>query len=186
MLQQSTDDSDFFGGVDWEALFVPNEPLAELILRGSIVYLALFLFLRIVLKRESGTLGVTDLLVVVLIADAAQNGLAGGYESIPEGLILVAVILGWSLAVNWVGYHVPAIGRLVHPQPLELVRDGEMIRENMRRELITREELLTQLREQGVERVEQVKTARIEGNGMISVITMDGQADSRGVRKRAT
>lgn len=184
MLQQSTSDNGFLGGADWEALFVPNEPLAELVLRGSIVYLALFLFLRVVLKRESGSLGVTDLLVVVLIADAAQNGLAGSYQSIPDGLILVVVILAWALAISWAGYHVPAIGRLVHPPPLELIRNGEMIHGNMRKELITREELLTQLREQGVERVEQVKSARIEGNGLISVIRMDGQEENGGARKR--
>lgn len=60
-------------GVEWAKMLIPDTPLLEIFLRGSIVYLALFFLLRVVLKRESGTLGITDLLVVVLIADAAQN-----------------------------------------------------------------------------------------------------------------
>ncbi len=63
-------------GVDWAKTFLPNTPLLEIFLRGSLTYLALFFLLRIVLKRESGGMGVTDLLVIVLIADAAQNAMA--------------------------------------------------------------------------------------------------------------
>jgi len=54
---------------------LPEIPL-ELVLRGSLIYLALFALLRIVLKREAEAMGITDLLVVVLIADAAQSAMA--------------------------------------------------------------------------------------------------------------
>lgn len=184
LQQDSPGDNSLLSELDWENIFVPSTPILETVLRGSIMYIALFLLMRLVLKRESGGVGVTDLLVVVLIADAAQNGMSGSYESIPDGILLVAVILFWALAINWLGYHVPVIGRIVHPQPLELVRDGQMIRQNMRKELITREELLTQLREQGVDDVDKVKRACIEGNGQISVITTDGEEDSRGSPRR--
>jgi uncharacterized membrane protein YcaP (DUF421 family) len=62
--------------VDWGRAFLPQTPVLELVVRGSVIYLALFLLLCLLLKRQSGTLGLTDLLVVVLIADAAQNGMA--------------------------------------------------------------------------------------------------------------
>ena len=52
--------------------------------------------LRLVLRRESGTIGMTNLFVVVLIADAAQNAMANDYRSVPDGLVLVATILFWS------------------------------------------------------------------------------------------
>jgi uncharacterized membrane protein YcaP (DUF421 family) len=162
-----------FDAVDWHAVFVPKTPIAEIVVRGTIVYLVLFTLLRFILKRQSGTLGVTDLLVVVLIADAAQNAMAGEYRSVPDGIVLVVTIIFWSFALDWLGDRFPAVGRFVHPPPLELVRDGKMLRRNMRRELITTEELMGQLREQGIDELSQVKSARMEGDGHISVVTRD-------------
>jgi uncharacterized membrane protein YcaP (DUF421 family) len=155
-------------------MFVPSESILEMIARGSIMYLALFLLMRFVLRRETGAMSVTDVLVVVLIADAAQAGMGGEYTSIPEGLTLVMTILFWATAIDWLGYHVPAFATLVHPAPLELVRDGRILRKNLRQEMITVPELEAQLRQQGVEDVAQVKRACMEGDGQISVIKKDG------------
>ena len=157
--------------IDWVQIFKPDTAPLEIFLRGSVVYLALFSMLRVVLRREAGTLGISDLLVVVLIADAAQNAMAGNYTSLPDGLLLVATIIFWSFALEWLGYHVPWIGRFVHPPPLLLVRDGRLLRRNMRRELITEEELMSQIRQQGAHDLASVRTACMEGDGRISVIT---------------
>jgi uncharacterized membrane protein YcaP (DUF421 family) len=156
--------------VDWSKTFLPSTSPLEIIVRGTTVYLTLFFLLRIVLKRQSGTVGITDLLVIVLIADAAQNAMAGSYLSVCDGLLLVGTIVFWSYALDWLGYYFPRLGWLVHPPPLLLVRDGQMLRKNMRLELITKEELMSQLREQGVSDLSQVKAAYMEGDGHISVI----------------
>jgi uncharacterized membrane protein YcaP (DUF421 family) len=160
--------------IDWGQIFKPDTPPLEIFLRGTIVYLSLFILLRLVLRREAGTVGMSDLLVVVLIADAAQNAMAGNYNSVPDGLLLVATIVFWSYAVEWMGYHVPWIGRFVHPPALLLVRNGQLLRRNMRRELITEEELMTQLRLQGVEDLGSVRKACMEGDGQISVVKANG------------
>jgi uncharacterized membrane protein YcaP (DUF421 family) len=159
-----------FDAVDWRAVFVPKTPLLEIVVRGTVVYLALFAMLRFILKRQSGTVGVTDLLVVVLIADAAQNAMAGEYRSVPDGILLVAVIIGWSYVLDWLGYQFPLVGRIVHPPPLDLIRDGKLLRKNLRTEFITKEELMSQLREQGIGSITEVKSARMEGDGHISVV----------------
>jgi uncharacterized membrane protein YcaP (DUF421 family) len=168
--------------IDLAALFLPETPLLEIVIRGTVVYLALFLLLRVTLKRQSGAVGMTDLLVVILIADAAQNAMADDYTSITDGVILVATILAWAYAIDWLGYHVPLIERLVHPLPLPLVADGRLLRRNMRSELITYEELMSQLRAQGVDDVAAVHRAYLEGNGELTVIR-DGE-QSRGRRRR--
>ena len=162
--------------IDWHGLFVPQTSLLEIVLRGTLMYLALFLILRLVLKRESSGLGVTDLLVVVLIAEAAQNALVANYRSVPEGVLLVGTIIFWSWLLNWLGYHFPLLERLVHPPPLVLVEHGRLLRRNMRRELVTETELMSVLREQGVSDLAQVRVACMEGDGSISVVTQEGSA----------
>src|SRR3954471_14594499 len=132
-----------FESVNWHDVFIPDTPLVEIFVRGMIVYLAIFALLRFVLTRQSGNVGVTDLLVVVLIADAAQNAMASDYRSVPDGVLLVATIIFWSYALDWLGYRFPRVGRFVHPPPLELVRDGRLLRHNLRQELLTVEELMT-------------------------------------------
>ncbi|MGZ8236957.1 MAG: DUF421 domain-containing protein [Methylobacter sp.] len=156
--------------IDWKALFLPDIPLIEIVLRGSIMYLSLFILLRIILKRQSGTLGITDLLLITLLADASQNGMAGEYKSIPNGILLVATIIFWNFALDWLSYKSPIFQRLIEPPPLLLVKNGQLLRRNMRKELVTDEELMVQLREQGVSDISNVKEAYMESDGHISVV----------------
>src|SRR3954469_6157045 len=132
-------------GVDWGQLFTPDTPLLEIFVRGSVVYLTLFFLLRIVLRREAGGLGITDLLVIVLIADAVQNAMAGDYKSITDGLILGATIIFWSYALDWLAYHWSPFGRFMDPHPLPLVKDGQLLRANMRRELLREDDIMAEL-----------------------------------------
>lgn len=155
--------------VDWESVFSLEHP-AELILRGSLIYLGLFALLRSVRKREAGVVGITNLLVIVLIADAAQSAMAGSYTSIPDGLVLVGTIVFWSYALEWLGYRFPHLQHLVRPRPLPLVTNGHLLRHNLRREFLTEEELLSQLRLQGCEDLTSVRWAYMEGDGRISVV----------------
>jgi hypothetical protein len=67
--------------VDWNSVFVPAIGLAEIVVRGSLMYLGLFVILRFMARRQAGHFGPADLLVIVLIADAAQNGLGKEYSS---------------------------------------------------------------------------------------------------------
>ena len=168
--------------MDWETIFIPSKPVLEIVLRGSIMYLGLFIMLRVVLKREAGSVGITDLLVLVLIADAEQNALADDYRSIPEGLILVGTIIFWSYILNWLGYRYPMLQRFVHPPPLVLVKDGKLIHRNMRKEFITQDELEGQLRLQGFEDFSQVKMACMEGDGRISIV--GSEEVSRGAQEK--
>jgi uncharacterized membrane protein YcaP (DUF421 family) len=156
--------------IDWQSIFMPSAPLAEVFLRGTIVYLFLFFVLRL-LRREAGALGISDLLVVVLIADAAQNAMASDFKSITEGAILVCTIVFWDYFLDWLGYRFPSVQRLLRPAPLLLIKDGRMQKRNMRQEMVTEEELMGQLRKHGVESPEEVTKCYIEGDGQFSVIT---------------
>lgn len=164
-----------FESVDFAALFLPTVPVLETFLRGTIVYLSLFAILRLLLKRESSQVGVTDLLVVVLLADASQNAMAANYESITDGVLLVTVIVGWSYLLDWLSFRFQAMNRLIRPGKLLLARNGRMLRENMRKELITEEELMTELRRYGMESLDEAKEVYIESNGGITAIPVNRQ-----------
>jgi len=155
--------------VDWHTAFVPTVHLGELFMRGSIVYLFLFFAFRI-LRRQAGAIGVSDLLAVVLIADAAQSGRAADYRSVPEGLVLVSTILFWDWALDWLAFKLPRLRPIVQAGPLPLIVKGRLQRENMDRQLITEDELISQLRQHGVAGAQGIVLCNLEGDGHISVL----------------
>ena len=170
--------------MDWKSIFLPDVPLLEIVLRGSIMYITLFALLRVVLKRQTGSLRMTDLLLITLIADASQNAMAGTYTSIPSGIVLAGTILFWSYAFDWLGFRFAWFRNLTEPPPLPLIQDGKLLRRNLRRELITEDELMSQLREQGVEDWEQVRQAFMESDGHISVIPFEQKQQGGKKRKQ--
>src|SRR5262245_51723009 len=105
--------------------------------------------------------------------------MAGEYRSLTEGVILVGTIVAWSVGLDWLGYHSRFIAWVLHPSPVLLIRDGRIQGRNLRSEFITRDDLLMQLREQGVEAVDQVKQCWLESDGNVSVIKFDTQESSR-------
>jgi uncharacterized membrane protein YcaP (DUF421 family) len=158
---------------DLTQVFNPDMPLLEIFVRGTVIYLALFAMLRFLARRQSGGLAIADLLVLVLIADAAQNAMAGSYTSLTDGLLLVSTIVGWCLAIEWLGFRFEAFGRLIRPRAKLLIKNGRPNPTEMRRELLTWDELLSQLRLHGVLEPEEVRCAYLEPTGMISVIRRD-------------
>ena len=161
--------------IDWPNLFGFSVNPAEMVIRGTVIYWFIFLLFRFVLRRDIGAIGIADVMLVVLIADAASNGMSGGYDSITDGCVLVATIAGWNYLLDWMSFHFPTIRRLVEPPPLALIRDGKLQRKAMRQELISSSELETKLREHGIEKLDDIKVAYLEDDGEISVLRRDGQ-----------
>jgi uncharacterized membrane protein YcaP (DUF421 family) len=157
-------------GFDIVKAFTPDVSLFEMVVRGVIMYLAMFILLRVVLRGRTGTMTTSDLLVLVIISDAAQNAMSSSYNSITDGIVLVATIVGMSWLFDWLAFHVSFMRRVVHPERKPLVVNGRVIRKSLAQELMTEDELMTQLRLQGAEQIQQVKSAYLEGNGEISVI----------------
>jgi uncharacterized membrane protein YcaP (DUF421 family) len=134
-----------------DALHVSNflsfsmSPL-EILIRGTIMYWFLFLLLRFLLRRDTGSAGISGILFVVLLGDAAQNAMIGTGNTVADGAMLIATLAAWNYLLDWL------IGR------------------NMRREHITLDEVESQLRKKGLERLDQVKRMYLENDGGFSVI----------------
>ena len=173
-------------GFDIGAAIVPDVSLLETVVRGVVVYLSIFVLLRVILRGRTSAVTVSDLLVLVLIADAAQNAMASDYLSITNGIVLVATIVLTSLTMDWLAFRFESMRRFVHPEHKPLVIDGRVLRKTLNDELITEGELLTQLRLNGVEEVTEVKAAYLEGIGEISVIKRsDGSGQATGSKAPA-
>lgn len=142
----------------------------EIVLRGALVYLGVIALLRLAGRRECGGVGTTDALVIVFLADSVQNGLAGPQKTVLDALLLAATIIGCDQLLAWLAYRSPRLARLLRSPALLLVRDGRILRRNLRHELLTVEELMGLLREQGVSDVAEVRSCYLEGDGHVSVI----------------
>ena len=164
-------------GFDIGAALVPDVSLFETVVRGIVTYFSIFVLLRVILRGRTSAVSMSDILVLVLISDAAQNAMAAEYNSITNGVVLVATIVLCSFATDWLAFRVEGVRRFVHPDRKALVTNGRVLRKAIMEELMTEEELMTQLRLNGVETVEEVKSAYLEGNGEVSVITFDRTND---------
>ena len=163
--------------MDASSLFVLNVSPWELIIRGSVMYWFLFLVFRFLLRRDVGSMGVADVLLVVLVADASQNAMTADYTTVSEGLVLVSTLVGWNYLLDWLSFHVRAIERFTEPPPLQLIRRGRILRKHLRAELVTVAELWSHLREAGIESLADVKSACLESDGKLSVIRFDPKRD---------
>jgi uncharacterized membrane protein YcaP (DUF421 family) len=142
----------------------------ELIVRGSAMYLFLFLLFRVVIKRRMGAVGMADILILVIVADAAQNGMSGDYQSITEGFILVATLIAWNVLIDWLVFAVPALQRILEPPPLLIIDNGRVLHRNLRIEFMSQADLDTKLREHGVADAREVARAYMEPDGQVTVI----------------
>src|SRR3954453_11157318 len=128
---------DYFISIDWGELFRPKMTLPEVLLRGTLVYVSLCVLLRVILKRQAEKIGVTDLLVVTIVAGVCRNPLVRDAYSITDGILIVLTVLAWSFTLDWLSFYVPFIHTLFHPKPVPLILDGIVIQKNLTRELIT-------------------------------------------------
>jgi len=158
--------------IQWDKLFVFTVSPFELFLRGTVVYLLIFVLMRL-LRREPGTVGIADLLMVVLIADASQNAMSSEYHSILDGFVLIFTIVCWNYALDWLTTKSRRVERFTYPDPLPLVVNGRTLPVSMRKQFITPVQLASMLREHGIEEISKVRVAYLEGNGRLSVIPFE-------------
>ncbi|HVK11160.1 MAG TPA: YetF domain-containing protein [Gemmataceae bacterium] len=159
-----------FEAPDWAAIFVPDVSLFESVVRGTVVYFAVLVLMRVLPKRAIGSVGLSDILVLVLISECVSQALNANSPSVVNGVVTVVTLLVWDFALDWAGYRSVWVRKALEHQPVPLVRDGRTIDDKLRAERITKDELLSQLRLNGVEAVGQVKTATLEPDGTVSVV----------------
>ncbi len=156
--------------IDWQQMFALSVSPFELIIRGSLIYGFLFFIFRTILRRDVGAIGIADVVVLVLIADAASNAMAAEYKSITDGMILVSTIVAWNLLLDWLSFRFPRLRKWIQSSEICLIRAGRVLHRNLRREFMTEDDLRAKLREYGVTDFNEVRAAFMESDGVVSVI----------------
>jgi len=158
------------------ALFVPDIPVAEKIFRTVVVYVFLLIAFRLTGKRQVGQLTPFDLVLLLLISNVVQNAIIGNDNSLGGGLIGAVAILVLNWLIAEITYRSKRVRRLLEAQPTILVHNGRILHDNLARERVTMDDLLSALRRNGVADVSHVRVAMLEENGGISVIPHAGAA----------
>lgn len=155
--------------IRWSDAFKLETPLFELILRGSILYLTILLFFRVIPRRTGGDLATMDLVFLIIIGNAAGRAL-GDFDSLTDALVVIATLIACNYVLNILSYYFHPIERLISAPSLQIIKKGRVLRRNIRREYITEEELMTHLRRNGIDDVRKVKAAFIDGEGRLDII----------------
>lgn len=152
---------------------------AELFVRGTLMYIGLILVLRFALRRDVGSMSMPDVLFIVLVADAAQNAMAGEYKSVADGAALVGTLVFWNIVLDWASFHSATFRRFIEPPALPLIINGHWVRENLKKQWITVEEVQSKLREAGIDDIGVVQRAVLESSGELGIIRRDAKPPDR-------
>jgi uncharacterized membrane protein YcaP (DUF421 family) len=160
------------------SLFVPETPWQALVLRSVVVYVFLMIALRLAGRRELGQMTTFDLVLLLMLANAVQNSINAGDNSLVGGLVSAVTLLLLNFAVGEATYRWRWFERLVQGRPLTLVRNGKIVLRNMAREHITLEELRSALRKQNIDGVTHCRQAVLESDGTLTAVRNDVEQHS--------
>ena len=156
--------------IDWSSIFVLQTPILEIFIRGTVVYLSVYVLFRLVVLRMGASMSIGNILITVMVADAVSNGIQGEYLSVTGALILAATIIFWDAVIEILQQRVKLIGRILEGKPVLIVHEGRFLHGNMRRHFISEHEIMTALREEGSSELNDVREAYLETDGKISII----------------
>ncbi len=148
-------------------------PWWHFVLRACVVYSVLLLMIRASGKRTMGQFTPFDMLLVVLLGNAVQNALLGSDTSVAGGLLLAITLISLNWIVGFVSARSEKVEALIEGSPVLLARDGEVYRDVLRKELVSRTDFDKALREAGCEAIDEVKLAVLETNGHITISKRD-------------
>jgi len=150
-------------------------PWWEIILRTAVIYVVVLLLLRVAGKRELGQMSAVDLVVILVIANAVQNAMTGGDNSLIGGIIAASTLVAMNLVFSRVASRLPYLERLFTSEPTLLIDDGKLMERHLANENVTRAEVEMAAREHGIDDLAKVRAAILERDGSISIIPREGQ-----------
>jgi uncharacterized membrane protein YcaP (DUF421 family) len=142
----------------------------DIVARAIVVFVFLLVLTRTIGRRELSSLQPIDLILLIIVGDAVQQGLTQDDYSLTGAVLAVGTIAVLQVFVSWVGYRFPRTRPVLEGNPIVVVQDGELIEQNLKRERLDPDEVYEQARLQGIAHLSEVKWAVLETTGKISFI----------------
>jgi uncharacterized membrane protein YcaP (DUF421 family) len=142
----------------------------DLAIRATVLFCFVFLITRIIGRRELSSLEPFDLILLIVMGDAIQQGLTQDDYSVTGAVIVVGVFAVLQVVVSFLSYRYRFLRPVLDGEPIVIVQDGKAIERNMRKERLTMEELMVEIRQQQIPSLDQVAWAVLETSGKVSVI----------------
>lgn len=147
----------------------------EIVLRATAMFAVIYLLLRLLGKRELGQMAPFEVISLVVIGDLIQQGITHNDFSITGATLAIVTFAFWTVVLGWLAYLFPRLRGTLEGQPRVIIRDGELLRDNLRRDRMTATEVESEMRLAGIGRIGDVAWAILEPNGKISFI---GRSDA--------
>jgi uncharacterized membrane protein YcaP (DUF421 family) len=143
----------------------------DIALRGIAIFFFIFLLTRVVGKRELSSLEPFDLILLIVLGDAVQQGLTQDDYSVTGAIIAVSTLAVLQVFTSYLSFRIPFLRTVLEGEPVVIVQDGKPIQKNLRRERLTLEEIAAEARQTAqIESLDKVQWAVLETNGSISFI----------------
>jgi|SRR5690242_12842311 uncharacterized membrane protein YcaP (DUF421 family) len=142
----------------------------DIVLRGIVLFIFVSVVMRIVGRRELSSLGAIDLVLLIVLGDAIQQGLTQDDYSVTGAMIAVSTIALMQVSLSYVGFRFRRLRPMLEGEPIVIVQDGHVIERNLRRDRITLDEVREQARQQQIGSLADVAWAVLEPNGKISFL----------------
>ena len=148
-------------------LFHLSAPWWHFVLRACVIYVLVMVLVRVSGKRAVGQFTPFDLVLLILIGNAVQNGINGGDNSLTGAVIMATTLITLNYLVAWQTSRNRMVERWVEGEPVVLARDGKVFRQVLRRELVSHDDFAEALRMNNIDDVGDVRLALLETNGRI-------------------
>ncbi len=148
----------------------------DIVFRAIFIFFVLYLLMRIIGRRELSSLEPFDLILLVVLGDAVQQGLTQDDYSLTGTLLAIGTIAMLQLGVSYANFRFPRLRPLLDGEPIVVVRDGKPIERNLRRERVTLDDLTSAMRQQNIAHIDEVQWAVMETSGAISFIKKSGSS----------
>lgn len=142
----------------------------DIVLRGIVVFFALYVLMRVIGRRELSKLEPFDLILLIILGDAVQQGLTQDDYSLTGSMLAIVTIAVLQIAVSFVNFRFPRLRPMLNGEPIVVVQDGKPIERNLRRERLTLDDLAESARLQGIGSLDDVAWGVLETSGAISFI----------------
>jgi uncharacterized membrane protein YcaP (DUF421 family) len=145
--------------------------LLRVIIVGTATYAALIIMLRVSGKRTLSKMNAFDLVVTVALGSTFATVLLNNSMPLAEGVVALALLVCLQFLITWLSVRSEVVRSLVKGEPTLLVRDGIYLREAMRRQRVTQDEIEAAMRDHGTSNVSEVKSVVLETDGSLTVVT---------------